>query len=444
MDLGKGIREAFAKLTGTGIVDEAAVKEFLRQIQRVLIANDVPVKLVFALTKNIEKKVLSQDQPKGLSMREQVVRAVYDELVLLMGEHYEPSLQKRKILLLGLYGSGKTTTCAKIAHFYKARGLSVGLIACDTDRPAAFEQLEQLAKKTGAEFYGIKGEKNISKIISTCMPKAKEDIVIVDSAGRSAFDEELVVQLKEIERLVAPQEKILVMSADIGQVAGKQASEFNQAVGLSGVIITKMDGSGKGGGALAACNEAKVPILFIGTGEKAGDFSAFDSKKFVGKLVGFADFETLIDKIKKVAQEEKLEEEDLTELTLDSFYKQLKAAKKMGPLSSVMSMMGVNDLPQDMLKTSEQKLKKYEAIISSMTKEERKDAQLVKKSKSRMERICSGSGAKQEEVRELITQFEKLSSMLGGVKKDRGMRKRLEKFMKGKNIDMDKFSSMTK
>ncbi|MFH1306639.1 MAG: signal recognition particle receptor subunit alpha [Candidatus Micrarchaeota archaeon] len=442
MDLGKGLRDAFRKLTGKGLVDEKAVKEFLRQIQRVLIANDVPVKLVFQLTKNIEKKVLDKEIPKGLSLREQVVRVVYEELVSLMGERYEPSLKPRKILLLGLYGSGKTTTCGKLAHFYKSRGLSVALMACDTDRPAAYEQLEQLSEKTGSVFYGINGEKDAGKIVGECLPKVKEEIIIADSAGRNAFDGKLIEQLKKIEKEFSPDEKILVMGADIGQVAGKQAKQFHMAIGLTGVIIARLDGSGKGGGALAACHEVGVPILYIGTGEKMEDFRSFDSKKFVGRLVGFGDFETLIEKIKKVAEEEKLGEEDVQELTLETFYKQMKAAKKMGPLQSVLGMMGVNDLPQEALNTSEKKLKIYEAIISSMTKNERKDSKVVRKSKERVERIAKGAGAKPEDVRELLGQFEKISNLMGGVKKNRGFRKKMEKFMKGKNIDMGKLQGM--
>lgn len=442
MDLGKGLRDAFRALSGSAIVDERAVREFLRQIQRVMIANDVPIKLVFSLTKNIEKKVFDENAPKGLSLKEQVVRAVYAELTSIMGEKYEPVLAKRKILLMGLFGSGKTTTAGKIAAYYKTRGLSVALIAADTDRPAAYEQLEQLAKKSGAKFFGIKDEKDVKKILDYAMPKISEDIVIVDSAGRSGFDEKLVEQLKEIERIFAPQEKILVMSGDIGQVAGRQAKQFHEAVGLSGVMLTKMDGSGKGGGALAACHEAGVKILFIGTGEKMEDLRPFDSAKFVGNLLGFADFESLIGKIQQVAKEEQLEQEDFEELDLETFYKQMKAAKKMGPIGSVLGMMGVHDLPKDALKASEERLKKYEAIISAMTKKERKDAGLFRKQKTRLERVAKGSGSSEKEVRELLTQFEKLSGLVGGVKKNRGLRKRLEKMMGGKNIDVEKLAGM--
>lgn len=442
MDLGKGLRQALAKLTGKTLVDEAAVKEFLRDIQRVLISSDVPVKLVFELSKRIEKKVLGEDRASGLNLREQVVRAVYDELVALLGEKYEPLLKPRKILLLGLYGSGKTTTCGKLAAFYKKRGLSVALICADTDRPAAYAQLQQLSAKCGAPFHGIEGEKDAGKIIQTHLPLIKEDIIIVDSAGRSGFDEELVKQLKTISDLVKPEEKILVMSADVGQVAGRQAEQFHSAVGLTGVIISKLDGSGKGGGALAACHAASVPVLFTGLGEKLEDLEAFDSKKFVGRLLGFPDFEALMDKIKSVADTQQLQEQAMEKLTLGSFYAQLKAARKMGPLSSVFSMMGMTDLPADAMKVSEQKLKKYEAMISSMTPKEREDAALLKKQKGRIDRVAKGSGCKPEEVRELLSQFEKMANLMQGFKKNRGLRKKLERMMGKSGMDMGKLQGM--
>ncbi len=442
MDLGKGLRTALAKLTGKTLVDEAAVREFLRDIQRVLISSDVPVKLVFELSKRIEKKVLGEEKAAGLNLREQVVRAVYDELVALLGEKYEPSLKPRRILLLGLYGSGKTTTCGKLAAFYKKRGLSVALVCADTDRPAAYAQLQQLAAKCGAPFYGIEGEKDVGKIISTHLARIKEDIIIVDSAGRSGFDDELVKQLQTISKLVEPQEKILVMSADIGQVAGRQAEQFHTAVGLTGVIISKLDGSGKGGGALAACHAASVPVLFTGLGEKLEDLESFDSKKFVGRLLGFPDFEALMDKIKSVADVEKLQEQGMEKLTLGAFYAQLKAARKMGPLSSVFGMMGMTDLPADAMKVSEQKLKKYEAMISSMTPAERDDAALLKKQKGRIERVAKGSGCKPEEVRELLTQFEKMANLMDGFKKNRGLRKKLERMLGKSGMDMGKLQGM--
>lgn len=437
MDLGKGLRQALAKITGAALVDERAVKELVRELQRVLISNDVNVKLVFELSKRIEEKALDKNLPKGISIREHVVQVVYDELVALMGERYEPDLKPRKILLLGLYGSGKTTTCGKLAAFYKKRGLSVGLVCCDTDRPAAYEQLSQLAEKVGAPFYGIKGEKDVGAILDSELPKAKEDIIIVDSAGRSGFDDELVAQLKLISGKVQPQEKILVMSADIGQVAGRQAQQFHDAVGLTGVIISKLDGSGKGGGALSACRSSGARVLYTGLGEKLDDLQQFDSKKFVGRLLGFPDLEALLEKVRLVAEEEKMAQEP-QKMTLDVFYQQLKAAKKMGPLSSVFGMMGMQDLPPDAVKTSEAKLKGYEAIISSMTKYERENPECIRKQHGRIERIARGSGKKLEDVRELLTQFERISSMVDGFRRNRGMRKKLERMLGKSGMSLDK------
>lgn len=438
MDLGRSLRQALSKFTGAPVADEKAVKALCRELQRVLISSDVNVKLVFELTKRIEARALDTHIAKGLSLREHVVKVVYEELAATMGERYEPTLKPHKVLLLGLYGSGKTTTAGKLAHFYKSRGLSVGVVACDVDRPAAYEQLEQVSRHSGSAFYGINGEKDVRKILSYAKSKWAEDIIIVDSSGRSAFEEALVEQLKVINSAFEPDEKFLVLSADIGQVAGKQAAEFHDAVGLTGVIITKMDGSGKGGGALSAVAASKAKVAFIGVGEKMDALEPFDAQKFVGRLLGFPDLEALMEKVKKIAEEEKLPDSTEEKLTLRVFYEQLKAAKKLGPLSSVFSMLGAADVPQDMVRTSEGKLKKFETIINSMTPAEREDAALLRKHRSRIERIAKGSGTTEADVRDLLAQFEKVNSMFTQFKKNRGMRKRVEKMMKGSGVDLSK------
>ena len=438
MDLGRSLRQALSKFTGEPIADERAVKALCRELQRVLISSDVNVRLVFELTKRIESRALDTNLPKGLSIREHVVKVVYEELASMMGERYEPKISPHRVLLLGLYGSGKTTTAGKLAHFYKSRGLSVALVSCDTDRPAAYEQLHQVGAQSGAAFYGIKGEKDVRAILDDAKKKWKEDVVIIDSAGRSGFDEVLVAQLKQINDLSSPDEKFLVLSADIGQIAGKQASQFNEAVGLSGVIITKIDGSGKGGGALSAVASSKAKVAFIGTGEKMDALEPFDAQKFVGRLLGFPDIGALLEKVKKIAEEQKMPSDLDEKLTLRTFYEQLKAAKKLGPLGSVFSMLGAADVPQDMVHTSEKKLKNFEVIIGSMTEAERNDATLLRKSHSRIDRIAKGSGTKPEDVRELLAQFDKVAGMVDQFKKNRGFRKRIEKMMKGTNIDMSK------
>lgn len=431
MELGKKLRQALAKLTNRPYVDEDAVKSLIKDLQRVLISSDVDVKLVFELSKRIQDRTFKSKKLEALSLKEHVMKVVYEELCSLMGESYSPRLDRHKILLCGLYGSGKTTSAGKVAHFYKSKGLSVGLVGADVDRPAAQEQLEQLAKQVNANFYTIKGEKNASKIVSDAIRRSKDEVLIVDSAGRSAFDGRLAEELRSIYAGLKPDEVYLVISADIGQIAGRQATEFNGTVPLSGVVVTKMDGSGKGGGALSAVSASGAKVAFIGAGEKMGDFEVYDSKKFVGRLLGVPDLEGLMDKIKKISEETDLTKIETEKLTIESFYEQLKAAKKMGPLGNVFSMLGAADMPKEIVQQSENKLKKYEAMISSMTNAEKKDASLLRANKTRIERIAKGSGSTEKEVREFLSQFDKMEKMMNRIKKDRGLRKKLEGMIKG-------------
>ncbi len=438
MDLGKKLRDALAKLTNRPYVDENDVKALIKDLQRVLISSDVSVKLVFELSKRIEQKALKVDKLAALTLKEHVMKVVYDELVLLMGKTYEPRLDKHRVLVCGLFGAGKTTTCAKVAHFYKTKGLSVALIAADIDRPAAQEQLEQLAKSVGAAFYTIKGEKNASIIVSDALKKVKEEVIIVDSAGRNAMNEKLVEELQSIANVLKPDENFLVLSADTGQISGKQATEFNSAVPLSGVIVTKMDGSGKGGGALSAVAASGTKIAFIGVGEKTNDFEVYSSEKFVGRLLGVPDFEGLMEKIKEISleQDKNAVPAEMDKLTIENFYQQLKSVKKLGPLGNVFSMLGAVDIPKDMVAQSEEKLSSYESMINSMTKAEKKDAHLIKASQSRISRIAKGAGVSEKDVKDFISQFEKMEKMMGKFKNDRGFRKKMEKMMSGMPANM--------
>lgn len=431
MDLGKKLREALSKLTGKPYVDADDVKALIKDLQRVLISSDVNVKLVLGLSKRIEERALKTEKVESLTLKEHVTKIVYEELVRFMGRTYSPRLDKHRVLMCGLYGSGKTTTCAKLAHFYKTKGLSVGLIAADTDRPAAQEQLEQLAKQVGAAYYTIKGEKDPAVIVKDAMKKAKEEIIIVDSAGRSAFDGHLVEELRAIAGQLKPDESYLVVSADIGQIAGKQATEFNSAVPLSGVIVTKMDGSGKGGGALSSVAASDAKISFVGLGEKPADFEVYNSEKFVGRLLGVPDIGALMERIKEISTETDVKKLESEELTIEAFYEQLKAAKKLGPLGNVFSMLGAADIPKEMVQQSEGKLKKFESMINSMTKQEKREAALLKSNPNRIARIAKGSGCTEKEVREFLGQFEKVEKMMNMFKKNRGFRKKMEKMMKG-------------
>ncbi len=431
MDLGSGIRKALAKLTGVGVVDEKAVKELVKDLQRVLITNDVNVKLVFQLTKSIEDRALKEKPIPGLSVREHVVRVVHDELQKVLGGKFEPKLGKQKILLLGLYGAGKTTSAGKMAKFYQSKGLKVALIAADVHRPAAFDQLQQLSEQVKCGFFGIKEEKNAVKITEKALREleGKYDVLILDSAGRSAFDSALADELKQVAFAFKPDEKFLVVSADLGQIAGKQAQEFHSTVGVTGVIVTKMDGSGKGGGALSSVAVSGAKVAFIGTGEKTTDFQAFDSTRFVAELVGFPDLASLLEKLKEASDEEKLQEAIAEgKMDFDSFLAQMRAMRKMGPMKQIMQMLGVYDLPEEMVVQSEEKMKAFESAVLSMTPAERKNPDLMK-SKARQTRVAKGAGLKEEDVRELIKNFEKSVKMMKQFKGNKGLLKKFSKMM---------------
>ena len=431
LDLGRRLRRAISSFTGKTYIDERAVKELIKELQRTLIAADVDVRLVLKMTKEIEKKALELEKKHEVSIKEQIVKLVYDHLVELLGESYTPTLEKKKILLMGLYGSGKTTTAVKLAKFYKSKGLKSLVVCADTDRPAAYEQLEQLAKQAGVGFYGIKGEKNPVKIVESAKVEFDNyDVIIVDTSGRNALEEDLIKEIKAINEVLNPNERILVISADIGHVVEKQAQAFNEAIGVNGIIVTKADGSAKAGGALSAAHKTGAKVMFIGTGEHLSDIRPYDSKKYVAKLLGFPDLEALIDKIKELEKEIDPSKLMSEELTMESFLEQIRAAKKMGPLKDVFGMLGAHDVPDELIQQSEEKMKKYEAIINSMTPEERKNADLIKRSLSRIQRIAMGSGTDVKDVKELLKQYDMLKKMMGGFKHDRSFRKKIERMMK--------------
>ncbi len=429
MDLGEGLRKAIAKLSGATIMDAKTIREFNKELQRALISSDVELNLVMALTNKIENAALKEKLPEGISPREYITNMIYEELVGLMGKEYAPEIKPKRILLMGIYGSGKTTTTGKLAKFYQDRGLGVGVICCDVSRPAAYEQLETVAKQAGAGFYGIKGGKDVSEIVRNGLAELKsKKVIICDSSGRSGMDSEMIKELKEIDNVFKPDERFLVINADIGQVAGRQAREFGAAVGINGVIVTKMDGSGRGGGALSAVNESGSKVAFIGTGEKLGDIELYDSKKFVGRLLGMPDIESLIAKVNEAAKSVGVKEiNEINELNFDVFYQQLKAMSKMGPMKNVLGMMGLADVPKEMVEGGESKLKIYESIIGSMTKAERNDEKLVR-DLSRIKRIAKGSGRTEKDVRGLLNDFNRMKKIAGLMKNDRAFKKNFSKF----------------
>jgi len=287
--IGEGLRVALDKVTRAGLVDRAVVEELVKDIQRALLAGDVDVKLVFELTQKIKKRALDEKPQAGITAREHIIKIVYDELVSFLGKKSEIGL-RGKILLCGLFGSGKTTTAGKLARFCQKKGLRVGLIACDAFRPAAYEQLQQISEQIGVTFFGMKGEKDSAKILAEGLKKmADKDIIIIDSSGRNALNSEMIDEIKKLNSISGADERLLVLPADIGQAAKVQAEEFQKALGITGVIITKLDGTAKGGGALTACAISGAPVKFIGTGEKMDAFEQFDPERFISRLLGLGD-----------------------------------------------------------------------------------------------------------------------------------------------------------
>ncbi|MBI4406331.1 signal recognition particle receptor subunit alpha [Candidatus Micrarchaeota archaeon] len=428
MDFGQGIRKALAKITGAAIIDEAAVKELVKELQRVLITNDVDVKLVREITKKIESKAIEEKKQQNIAVREHIAKIVYDELVSLLGEKFEPKIEKnQRILMCGLFGVGKTTTISKLAKFYQKKGLHVGVICGDVHRPAAFEQLKQLSEQVKCDFYGNKNQSAELTAVEGLDKLKHCDVIIYDSAGRSAFDQQLAHELKIVVEKFRPTDSFLVVSADIGQVAGRQAEEFSKAAPISGVIITKMDGSGKGGGALSSVKASNSKVAFIGTGEKPDALEVFDSKKFVSNLCGFPDLESLLDKVKEAGDEAAIQRVmESGKLDYEAFLAQMRAMKKMGPLKQVMQMIGVYDIPEEMMVKSEEKLKVFENAVNSMTREERQNPELMN-NKARQQRIAKGAGINPEDVRELVKQFNLISKFMGGAKKNRLLKRLSDK-----------------
>ncbi|MCL5440364.1 MAG: signal recognition particle receptor subunit alpha [Candidatus Marsarchaeota archaeon] len=430
MDFGEGLRSAIARLRHATIIDSKTIKEFNKELQKTLLGADVEVKLVSEISKRIEEKALKSNPPPGVTHKEYIVDIVYKELVALMGESFSPQVKGKRILLLGLYGSGKTTTAAKLAKFYRDRGISAGVICCDVSRPAAYEQLETLSKAANVAFFGMKGEKSPGRIVEGGLKAmADVDVVICDTSGRSGLDKALMEELKAVDSAFKADEKILVISSDLGQVAGRQAREFDREIGLSGVIVTKMDGSAKGGGALSAANAAHSRVMFIGTGETLGAIEPFSPAKFIGGLLGIPDIESLIGRVTAAIAEAGMDKEEISseELNMETFYAQLKAMGKMGPLKNMLGMLGAADVSSDVIEKGEGRMKKFKVIISSMTNEERKNERLLHE-KGRIPRIAKGSGTSERDVQELISEFNKMKKMFNTFKNDRNFKKRFSQF----------------
>ncbi|MCD6488043.1 MAG: signal recognition particle protein [Desulfurococcales archaeon] len=435
----EGVRNALLRFLKSGKSYEESVKEFIKELQKELIKADVNLRVVLSITRGIKERALKEEPPPGVSRREWLITIVYEELIKLFGGEKSPEIKPPKkpwvILLVGLQGSGKTTTAAKIAYYYKLDGYRVGLVSADTYRPAAYDQLKQLGEKAGIPVYGEPNSKDAIEIARRGVEFFKQkgfDIIIVDTAGRHHKEEDLLKEMREIASKIKPDEVMLVIDASIGQQAYEVARKFHETTPIGTITITKLDGTAKGGGALSAVAVTGATIKFVGTGEKIDELEVFKPPRFVARILGIGDIEGLVEKVRRTKIEftEKDVEEFLSgKITMRLIYKQLLSLRKMGPLRKILSMIpGLSlKMPFNMdieAKQAEQKIKKWLAIINSMTYEELNNPEIL--DRSRIRRIAIGAGVEPSDVKELIKQYQAIKKLAKQLKRRKDLLEKLQ------------------
>jgi signal recognition particle subunit SRP54 len=441
------LQGVFRSLSGQARLTEATVDAALREIRLALLEADVNFRVVKAFVDRVRAKAVGDEVLKSLTPDQHVVRIVRDEMLALFGDApggLTPSTKSpRVVLMLGLQGSGKTTTSAKLARWLKKQGRHPLLVSTDVRRPAAIQQLSVLGNQVGVRVHDPEGEMNPVARATGALAATKNlgfDTLIVDTAGRLHIDDELMGELDAIRKAVEPSDLLYVADAMTGQDAVKSAGEFNARIGVSGVVLTKLDGDARGGAALSVVGVVGVPIAFVGVGERPEDLDAFHADRLVSRLLGMGDVLSLIERVEETIDEEsrkKLEAKRLDDFTLEDFRDQLRTLKKMGPLEQVLGMIPgfgqLKELNKQREDLDEKQLGRVEAIISSMTIRERRNHALI--NGSRRKRIARGSGTSVEEVNRLLKQFiemRKMLKLMGGGGGGRKQRQRLMGMMRGR------------
>jgi signal recognition particle subunit SRP54 len=425
--LGEALKKATDKLSKAIFVDKAMIEQVSKDLQRALISADVNIHLVKEITDKIKAEA-SDEKVKGIEKKEHLVKLLYDTILeVIGGEKKEIKLKDKeqtRIMLCGLYGCGKTTTSGKLGLYYSKRGKKVALLGLDVHRPAASDQIEQIAKQNKLACFVDKNEKSAIKIYQKYEKElADYDVLIIDTAGRHNLDKELVDEIKDLNKKLKPDYKILVIQADIGQAAKTQAAEFQKALEINGVIITRMDSTAKAGGALTACYETKAPVFFIGTGERPIDLESFNPQSFVSRILGMGDLEGLLEKVQSAMDgdsKSKIKARlEKGEFNLRDFQEQIKSMSSMGSMSKMLEMIpgfsGLKDkVPENVLGLQEEKIKKWQHAINSMTEEEVNNPEIIEKQTTRLGRIAKGSGTTTSDIRQLIKQYKMIKEFTKG------------------------------
>ena len=452
-ELGQKLKDALNKLNKSDNIDQKLLKEMLTTLSIALIKSDVNLHLVKKLTSNIQSKfdeIQEETGNKNLMLQKAVVKELQNMLTSKKKPYTMVRGKPNVVMFVGLQGSGKTTTCTKYANFYQKKGWKVGLVCADTFRAGAFDQLKQNATKCRIPFYGSYTEMDPVKIAEegvSYFKKLKYEIIIVDTSGRHKQEDALFEEMKQVSAVTSPSDIIFVMDSHIGQACHAQAEAFKKTVDIGSVIITKLDGHAKGGGALSAVAATESPIIFIGTGEHFEDFEQFNPESFIKRLLGMGDIKGLFEKVQEVVSKESQEKlaKNISKgiFSLRDMRDQYTSVMKMGPLDKVMNMIpGMsNIMPEGSEKEASKKMKKYLCIMDSMTDGELDGKQKI--DESRMKRIARGSGALLIEVQLLLAEyknFQKIVGKMGGLVKGGG--NELTEMQRNPNQFMSKLSGM--
>jgi signal recognition particle subunit SRP54 len=422
-ELSEKLEATFARLRGRGVLTDADIKEGLREVRRVLLEADVNFALTREFLERVEKKAVGVNQLRSVSPGQQLVKIVYDELTAMLGERREglklSSIPPTVVMMVGLQGSGKTTTAAKLARKLKGENRPTRLVACDVYRPAAIDQLETLGQQLDVPVYAERDTKDVVRIAKAGIEQAKrarDRVVIIDTAGRLQIDDDMMKELERLKEAIHPDEILLVADGMTGQDAVKIAQGFDQRLNVTGVVLTKMDGDARGGAALSIYGVTKKPIKYIGVGEKSDALEEFHPERMAGRILQQGDIVSLVEKAQGAfdADEAKRMEKKVRKegMDLSDFLSAMKQIERLGPLEGLLKMMpGVNSKMLKQVKSADPKrLKHLEAIVLSMTLEERKTPALM--NGSRRSRVAKGSGRPISEVNRLLEQFREMQKMM--------------------------------